>query len=147
MRLAVLAALMLSACASGPRLLTPNRYTSPPGVPESYWGACWQVEEMEALKLPSYRALTPTQKYCALLRLTAQCVREKKELLRLANAVAFASCDWRKFDHAVEDADNDQCSDPDEGLAEEVDRIVIYLNGQRQPSGSLNRSGEVCPTP
>lgn len=146
MRLYAVLLLTLTACASGPRLGVPNRYSSPPGVPQNFWSACWQVEEAEALKLPSYRALTPMQKYCTLLRVTAQCVREKKALLRMANPKAFANCDWRAFDEAVEDADNNQCSDPDEGLSEEVDRIVVYLNGQRRsPQGTLNRSGEACP--
>lgn len=147
MRTVLLSALAtLTACTSNPRTWVPSRYSTPPGVTQSVWEACWQTQEAEARKRlgSRYDALSPKAKRCLLLRLATDCVEHAVELLRVHEPHIAARCDYVIFKEFSIEAEYEQCGD-NEGGSNAVLDAYVYVRDAQRSGGALNRNA--CPAP
>lgn len=146
-RLAVVAALALSACTATPKTWTPTQYSAPPGVTHAIWEACWKQEDAKAQKLggSSYNRLTLRQKQCLVMRLTRECVEHAIRLVKEHAPLLGAKCDLFAFQDFMTEAEYEQCGD-NEGGSNQVIDLYIYVrdSGREDESGGV-RNRDVCP--
>jgi hypothetical protein len=143
-RFAVLAVLAVAACAHNPRAWVPSRYSAPPGIAREVWEGCWQAEEAAAVAESGWGGLTPEQRRCALLRLTAACVRDVWDVVKLRHPSLAVRSSRPDFDEAVDGAEDAQCGEPGGGGAavdDFVERILSRGRGSTEARGQC----DVCP--